>query len=153
MYSGTADWTLIGEVKNNQRMHIPIIGNGDITGTESAVKARDIYGVDGIMIGRAVVGNPWIFRDIKHYLKTGETLAPPDLKERIAVCRRHLMDGIAWKGEIIALLETRRHYSHYFKGLPDFKQYRMKLMLAESTELVFNILDEIEQHYQLDHLN
>lgn len=147
MYSGSADWTLIGEVKNNQRMHIPIIGNGDITGIESALKARDVYGVDGIMIGRAVVGNPWVFRDIKHFLRTGETLASPDVKERVAVCRRHLSDGIKWKGEIIALLETRRHYSHYFKGLADFKSYRMKLMLAESTELVFNILDEIEQHY------
>jgi len=147
MYSGTADWTLIGEVKNNSRMHIPIIGNGDITDVESALNARDHYGVDGIMIGRAAIGNPWLFRDIKHFRATGERLPLPGLMERLAVCRRHLVDSIAWKGEIIALLEIRRHYAHYFKGLPDFKPFRMKLMLAKTADEVFKVLTEVETYY------
>lgn len=148
MYSGTADWTLIGEVKNNSRMHIPIIGNGDITDVESALNARDHYGVDGIMVGRAAVGNPWLFRDIKHFRATGEQLPLPGLMERLAVCRRHLVDSIAWKGEFIALLEIRRHYAHYFKGLPDFKPFRMKLMLANTSDEVFKVLTEVETYYQ-----
>lgn len=147
MYSGIADWTLIGEVKNNARMHIPIIGNGDITDVESALNARDHYGVDGIMVGRAAIGNPWLFRDIKHFRATGERLPLPGLMERLAVCRRHLVDSIAWKGEFIALLEIRRHYAHYFKGLPDFKPFRMKLMLANTADEVFKVLTEVETYY------
>lgn len=147
MYSGQADWSLIGEVKNNPRMHIPIIGNGDITSVESAIYARDTYGVDGIMIGRASVGNPWLFRDIKCFLETGTVPTPPDLKERLNVCRRHLADSIAWKGEFTAVLEMRRHYSYYFKAISDFKPYRMKLMTALNSSDTFDILDEIEAQY------
>ena len=147
MYSGQADWTLIGEVKNIPRMHIPIIGNGDITSVETAINASDKYGVDGIMIGRAAVGNPWLFRDIRDFLLTGTIPSPPDLNEKLAICRRHLADSIAWKGEITALLEMRRHYSHYFKALPDFKPYRMKLMTALNAGDVFSILDEIGNQY------
>ncbi len=147
MYSGVADWTLIGEVKNNPRMHIPIIGNGDITSIETAINARDNFGVDGVMIGRASVGNPWLFRDIKQFLETGISPAPPDLRERIEVCRRHLADSITWKGEITAVLEMRRHYSHYFKAIPDFKPYRMRLMTTVSAAESNGIIDEIEAKY------
>lgn len=148
MYSGTADWTLIGEVKNNSHMHIPIIGNGDITDAASALMVRDKYGVDGIMVGRAAIGNPWLFHEIKHFIATGEQLPQQGLMERLAVCRRHLVDSIAWKGEIIALLEIRRHYAHYFRGLPDFKPFRMKLMLANTADEVFKILTEVETYYR-----
>lgn len=147
MYSGNADWELIGEVKNNQRMFIPVIGNGDITDGESALKAKNTYGVDGIMIGRAAVGNPWLFRDINHFLATGDALSSPTIRERVAVCTRHLTESINWKGELTALLEIRRHYSHYFKGLPDFKPFRMKLMLAHSALEVFDILLAISDKY------
>ncbi len=147
MYSGTADWTLIREVKGNPRMHIPIIGNGDITDIDSAIKARNDYGVDGIMIGRATVGNPWIFKEISHFFKTGEKIAPPTLQDRVDICRRHLLDSIKWKGENTAILEIRRHYPHYFKGLPDFKPYRMKLMMATLKEEVLFLLQEIQAKY------
>lgn len=147
MYSGFADWELIGEVKNNQRMFIPVIGNGDITDGKSALNARNEYGVDGIMIGRAAVGNPWLFRDINHFLSTGETLSSPSIQERVLVCLRHLTESIKWKGELIALLEIRRHYAHYFKGLTDFKPFRMKLMLAQSALEVFEVLDNIKNKY------
>jgi len=147
MYSGIADWNLIGQVKNNPRMGIPVIGNGDITDGKSALDARNVYGVDGIMIGRAAVGNPWLFRDIRHFIATGETLPSPSIQERVLVCLRHLTESIKWKGELIALLEIRRHYSHYFKGLPDFKPFRMKLMLAQSALDVFEILDNIKNKY------
>mgnify|MGYP000920863131 CR=1 FL=1 len=148
MYSGTSDWELIGVVKNNQRMHIPVIGNGDIVDGPSALNARNQYGVDGIMIGRAAVGNPWLFRDIKHYITTGEALPSPTINERVSVCARHLTESIIWKGELTALLEIRRHYSHYFKGLPDFKPYRMKLMLAKSAQEIFYLLTDIENNYK-----
>lgn len=149
LYSGVADWTLIGEVKNNQRMHIPIIGNGDITTVEDASYARNNFGVDGIMIGRGAIGNPWLFRDIRHFFLTGEKPSPPTLAEKIAICRRHLLDSVQWKSEITALLETRRHYSHYFKGLPDFKSYRMKLMTAVTVNEVLNILADIDSNYSM----
>lgn len=147
LYSGVADWTLIGEVKNDPEIHIPIIGNGDIVNAQSAKAAKDKYGVDGIMIGRATVGNPWIFREVTHYLKTGEELAPASIEERVAICRRHLSDSISWKGEFTALLEMRRHYSHYFKGLPDFKPFRMTLITACTSQEVLNILDQIKTVY------
>ncbi|HLO89915.1 MAG TPA: tRNA dihydrouridine synthase DusB [Lentimicrobium sp.] len=147
LYSGNADWTLIGEVKNNPRMHIPIIGNGDITDVGTAVKAYKTYGVDGIMIGRAAVGNPWLFRDIQHFLKTGETLQAPTIQEKLDVCIRHLEESVKWKGEMSATLEIRRHYSHYFKGLPDFKPFRMKLMTTTKAVEVFDILEEIRKIY------
>ncbi|HLN52790.1 MAG TPA: tRNA dihydrouridine synthase DusB [Lentimicrobium sp.] len=147
MYSGSADWTLIGEVKRNPRMRIPVIGNGDIIDVDSAVRARNEFGVDGIMIGRATVGNPWIFRDIAHYFKTGERLPPAAVNERVSICRRHLLDSIVWKGEYTAILEIRRHYSHYFKGLCDFKPFRMKLMIAATMDEITGILNEIEAKY------
>jgi len=145
MYRGTADWTLIGEVKNNPRMHIPIIGNGDITGGASAKQAFDNYGVDGIMIGRACIGNPWVFREVKHYLETGEVLSPPDIGERLETCRQHLLASAAWKGEKTGLFEMRRHYCHYFRGIPHFKPIRMRLVTAGSVEEVLKVLGEIEE--------
>lgn len=147
LYSGVADWTLIGEVKNNPAMYIPIIGNGDITDAKSARFAKENYGVDGIMIGRATVGNPWIFREIQHFLETGEELPAPTIRERLKICHRHVKESINWKGEFIAMLEMRRHYSHYFKGLPDFKPYRMELLTACTSEQVLNLLDRIESTY------
>lgn len=147
LYSGAADWTLIGEVKNNPRIVIPVIGNGDIIDGQSALEKKNQTGVDGMMIGRAATGNPWIFREVKHYLKTGALLAGPSLQERLDICRQHLLTSASWKGEYSALLETRRHYPHYFKGLPDFKPYRMRLMTSVKMEEVLSTLDEIASAY------
>jgi tRNA-dihydrouridine synthase B len=147
MYRGTADWALIGEVKNNPRMHIPIIGNGDIASGQEAQNAFEKYGVDSIMIGRATVGNPWVFREIKHYLDTGEQLPGPSLAERLDVCRRHLTMSAEWKGAKTALFEMRRHYGHYFKGIHGFKPYRMKLVTADNLENVNHLLDEINEAF------
>jgi tRNA-dihydrouridine synthase B len=143
MYRGQADWTLIGDVKNNPRMHISIIGNGDITDGPSAREAFDNYGVDGIMIGRASIGNPWIFKAVRHYLETGEDLPPPALAERVDICRRHLLASIKWKGEKTGLFEMRRHYGHYFKGIPDVKPLRMQLVTASSVDEVLEILEDV----------
>ncbi len=143
LYAGKADWTLIAEVKNNPRMYIPIIGNGDVIDGPSAAEKRAQTGVDGIMIGRAATGNPWIFREVKHFLKTGEQMQGPDLSERIDVCRSHLLTSVEWKGEMVGLLETRRHYASYFKGIPDFKQYRLKLVTAPTIEEILSIFEEI----------
>lgn len=142
-----ADWTLIAEVKNNPRMHIPIFGNGDIFTPEIAKVFRDKYGVDGLMIGRATYGNPWIFRDIKHYLKTGIILPRPNINERIDVCKIHLQRSIEWKGERTGLLEMRKHYGDYFKGYPNFKPFRLNLVTHESQEELFNELDLIGKEY------
>jgi tRNA-dihydrouridine synthase len=147
MYTGKADWTLIGEVKNNQRMTIPVIGNGDVIDGISAAAMKSQTGVDGIMIGRAATGNPWVFSEIKHYLQTGEIMAPPGLNERIEVCRQHLLSSVEWKGEMTALLETRKHYSHYFRGIPDFKPFRIKLMTSLSIPDVLDIFNEIRNKY------
>lgn len=147
MYKGTADWGPIGEIKNNPRIHIPIIGNGDIDSPEMALEAKNKYGVNGIMIGRAAIGNPWIFRDIKEYLNSGKKTPPPLIKERIAVCTQHIMSSINNKGERLAVLETRKHYSGIFRALPDFKPFRMKLVHAENKEEVFGIFEEIESFY------
>ncbi len=143
LYRGRADWSLIGEVKNNPRMHIPILGNGDIDGGPAAREALDRYGVDGIMIGRAAIGNPWIFREVKHFLSSGEEMPPPDLAERLAVCREHLNASVTWKGERTALFEMRRHYCHYFKGIPNFKPFRMQLVTATSVEEVESLLNQV----------
>jgi tRNA-dihydrouridine synthase B len=143
MYKGQADWTLIGEVKNNSRINIPIFGNGDIDSGAKAVEMRDKYGVDGVMIGRASIGHPWVFREIKHYLATGEELAPPTLEERLAVCRAHLEKSIEWKGEVLGVLEMRRHYANYFKGLPNIKHYRNILVTENAPENLFATLEEI----------
>ncbi|TVR43106.1 MAG: tRNA dihydrouridine synthase DusB [Bacteroidia bacterium] len=146
LYRGTADWTLIGEVKNNPRMHIPIIGNGDIVDGHTARHAFEKYGVDGIMIGRAATGYPWIFREVRHYLDTGKLLPPPSLKERLTVCRRHVDMSVEWKGERTAIFEMRKHYGSYFRGLPNFKPFRMRLVNAGSREELEEVLQAVEDN-------
>ena len=147
LYKGKADWTLIGEVKNNQRMHIPIIGNGDIDSPEKAKEAFDRYGVDGIMVARATYGRPWIFRDIRHYLDTGELLPEPSVREKVAIARRHLKLSLDLKGEPRGVYEMRRHLSCYFRGLPDFKDTRIRMVTTLDVPELFGILDEIEERY------
>ena len=149
MYKGPADWTLIGEVKNNQRMQIPIFGNGDIDSPETAIRMKNTYGVDGVMIGRATIGYPWIFNEIKHFLKTGEKLAPPTISQRVDVCRQHLDFSIKWKGDFTGIVEMRRHYANYFKGLDHFKEYRMKLVTNNSYEEILQTLEEVRERYEL----
>ena len=143
MYKGEADWTLIARIKENPRIKIPIFGNGDIETPEKALAYRNRYGVDGIMIGRAAIGYPWIFREIKHYFETGEILPPPTLQERMEVCRMHFTKSLEWKGERLGIFEMRRHYTNYFRGLANFKPYRMRLVQTESPEEVYDILDEV----------
>jgi tRNA-dihydrouridine synthase B len=147
MYKGSADWTLIGEIKNNPRIQIPIFGNGDIDSPEKAIEYKNRYGVDGVMIGRAAIGYPWIFNEIKHFLKTGRHLSPPDLAERVEVTQKHLEFSIKWKGEKLGTLEMRRHYASYFKGFPDFKPYRTRLVEANTSFEVREILNEVVHHY------
>lgn len=147
LYRGEADWTLIGEVKNNPRMHIPIIGNGDITTPQKAKEAFDRYGVDGIMIGRATFGHPWIFSEIRHYLRTGEEMEPMGVKERVALAKRHLALSLEYKGEPRGIFEMRRHLSCYFKGLPDFKDIRMKMVTTLDKDELNGILDYICERY------
>ncbi len=147
LYKGQADWSLIGEVKNHPDIEIPIIGNGDITGPEIAAERFKQYGVDAIMIGRATVGKPWIFREIKHYLETGEILPPPGLKEKVSLARMHFQRSLEWKGDPRGIFEMRRHFSNYFKGLPDFKEIRLKLVTTLEVEEINDILDLIEQRY------
>ena len=147
LYKGEADWTLIGEVKNNPRMHIPIIGNGDITTPQKAKEAFDRYGVDGIMIGRATYGHPWIFNEIKHYLRTGEELPAMGVRERVELAKRHLALSLELKGEPRGIFEMRRHLSCYFKGLPDFKETRMKMVTTLDREELYGILDYICERY------
>lgn len=147
MYKGEADWTLIGKVKNNPRIKIPIFGNGDIDSPEKAKAYQNRYGVDGIMIGRAAIGYPWIFNEIKHFLKTGEHLAAPSLEDRVAVCRKHLNRSIEWKNPIVGINEMRRHYSNYLKGLPNIKEYRNKLVTLKTEEEINEVLDEISKVY------
>lgn len=150
MYKGEADWTLIGKIKENPRITIPIFGNGDIDSPEKAVEYRNRYGVDGIMIGRASIGNPWIFNQIKHYMKTGTHLPPPSIEDRVNACRKHLTFSVRWKGDITGLLEMRRHYSNYFKGLENFKPFRMRLVQSLSLEEIQSILEEIIYTYQVE---
>lgn len=142
MYKGTADWTPIAAVKNNPRMHIPVFGNGDVDSPESAARMRDEFGLDGAMIGRAAIGYPWFFREVKHFFKTGQHLPPPNMEERVAAARLHLQMAIDWKGEKLGVYETRRHYTNYFKGIPNFKPYRMKMVTSEEPEAVFEAFDE-----------
>ena len=132
MYKGHADWTLIREIKRNPRIRIPIFGNGDVDSVEKAMNWRMEYEVDGIMIGRAAIGYPWIFREVKHFLKTGEHLPGPTLSERVHICKTHLDKSVAWKGERTGIFEMRRHYANYFKGIPNFKEYRVKLVSSEN---------------------
>lgn len=147
MYKGEADWSLIAKIKENSRMHIPVFGNGDIDSPEKAALYRDRYGVDGIMIGRASIGYPWIFREIKHYFATGELLPPPTTAERVEAARQHLQHSIDWKGEKLGILEMRRHYTNYFKGLPHIKEYRQILVNSHEPEVLFQTLREIEAKY------
>ena len=147
MYKGVADWSLIAEVKNNPRMTIPVFGNGDVDTPEKAREMKDTYGVDGIMIGRASIGYPWVFNEIKHFLETGEKLAPPSVEERVEAARKHLEMALEWKGDRLGLLETRRHYGNYFKGFPNFKQYRMRMVTSEHHDQVFETLNEILEVY------
>ncbi len=147
MYKGEADWTLIGKIKENPRMHIPVFGNGDVDSGPKAKLMKDRYGVDGIMIGRASIGYPWIFREVKHYLETGEELAPPTIQERVAACKEHLVRSLEWKGPVLGILEMRRHYTNYFRGYPNIKAYRTKLVTLNDAEELFAVIDEIAKVY------
>ncbi len=147
MYKGEADWTLIGKIKENPRIHIPIFGNGDIDSPQKAKAYRERYGVDGIMIGRASIGYPWIFREIKHYFETGEILPPPTVKERVDAAKQHLRHSVEWKGLKLGVLEMRRHYTNYFRGFPGIKQYRKRLVTEADPAAIHVILDEIEAVY------
>ncbi|UZR95740.1 tRNA dihydrouridine synthase DusB [Chondrinema litorale] len=150
MYKGVADWTHIAEVKNHPDIHIPIFGNGDIDSPEKALEYRKKYNVDGIMIGRAAIGYPWIFNEIKHYFRTGEKLPAPDLNERINVCRKHLDFSVEWKGPKTGIYEMRRHYTAYFKGVNHFKPYRKRLVEAGSHEEVVEILEDVRENFPLE---
>lgn len=145
MYKGSADWTLIGETKNNPRLHIPVFGNGDIDTPEKVIEVKNTFGVDGVMIGRASIGYPWIFNEIKHFMATGEHLAKPTMSDRIKAARRHLEMSVKWKGETLGVLEMRRHYGNYFKGISHFKEHRMKLVTTNDSIEVFQALNEIEK--------
>jgi nifR3 family TIM-barrel protein len=147
MYKGQANWDLIRETKANNRLHIPVFGNGDITTPEKAAQYRKEYNVDGIMIGRAAIGNPWIFNQVKHYFETGENLPDASVKERVEAAKFHLIESIRWKGQTLGILEMRRHYTNYFRGLPGIKDYRMKLVTGDSEESILKILNEIVQRY------
>ena len=147
MYKGSADWDLIGKVKNNPRIKIPIFGNGDIDSPQKAVEYKNRYGVDGIMIGRAAIGYPWIFNEINHFVKTGEILPPPSIEERVAVCEKHLIKSVEWKGPIVGINEMRRHYTNYLKGLPNIKEYRLKLVTLKTPEEIIEVLNDIVAHY------
>lgn len=148
MYKGEADWTLIEKVKNNPRIQIPIFGNGDIDSPQKALEYKNRYCVDGVMIGRAAIGYPWIFREIKHYLKTGEILPPPTIAERLDACRKHLNGSVRWKGEKLGILEMRRHYANYLKGLSHIKEFRNRLVMTEDLGEIENILGEVAVHYE-----
>ena len=143
MYKGEADWTLIGEVKNNPRMKIPIFGNGDIDSPQKALEYKDRYGIDGVMIGRASIGHPWIFAEIKALLNDNKLLAPPNFEERIRVCQLHFDKSIDWKGERVGIVEMRRHYANYFKGISHFKEYRQRLVSAITVAEILNIFEEL----------
>jgi nifR3 family TIM-barrel protein len=149
MYKGEADWTLIGEVKNNPKMIIPVFGNGDVDTPEKVKNVKERYGVDGVMIGRGAIGNPWIFKEIKHYLKTNTFLEKPNIQERVNVCKQHLKHSITWKGERVGIAEMKRHYSSYFKAIPDFKQFRTRMVTSNSEAEVLEILNEVQNKFIL----
>jgi tRNA-dihydrouridine synthase len=150
MYKGEADWSLISEVKNNPRMKIPVFGNGDINSPEKALRYKNTYGVDGIMIGRASIGNPWFFNQIKHFLKTGNNSAMPSLEERVKVVKEHLDFSIRWKGDRVGIVEMRRHYANYFKGIPNFKPIRTQLVTLESKDELLEVLNGIVNQFELE---
>ncbi|MCB0425531.1 MAG: tRNA dihydrouridine synthase DusB [Mangrovimonas sp.] len=147
MYKGSADWKPIAQVKNNPRMHIPVFGNGDVDTPEKAMEMRDVYGLDGAMIGRASIGNPWFFKQVKHFFKTGQHLSPISLEERVDAARRHLQMAIDWKGEKLGVFETRRHYTNYFKGIPHFKDYRTRMVTSDEAADVFATFDEVLENF------
>ena len=147
MYKGEANWEYIAEVKNNPRINIPIFGNGDINSPEKAKKYKNKYGVDGIMIGRSAIGNPWIFNEIKTYIKENKHIKKPSLNDRIETVKKHLDFSIQWKGEKLGLIEMRRHYTNYFRGMDNFKKHRMKLILSESKNFTLEALNEISNIY------
>ena len=147
MYKGSADWSHIARVKNNPRITMPIFGNGDVDSPEKALKYKNEYGIDGIMIGRAAIGYPWIFDEIKHYFKTGEQLPAPTIIDRVEAARNHLTWSMEWKGERLGIVEMRRHYTNYFKGVHSFKEYKQKLVTTDDPEALFAILKEIDQVY------
>jgi|TARA_B110000914_G_scaffold134694_1_gene117765 tRNA-dihydrouridine synthase B len=147
MYKGEADWTLIGEVKNNPKMRIPVFGNGDVDTPEKVKQVRDRYGVDGVMIGRGAIGYPWIFNEIKHFLKTDTFLEKPNIQERVRVCKQHLKHSITWKGERVGIAEMKRHYSSYFKAIPNFKEYRTRMVTSSSEDEVLKILKEVQEKF------
>ena len=147
LYKGEADWSLIARVKENPRIHIPIFGNGDIDSPEKAKAYRDRYGIDGIMIGRAAIGYPWIFNEIKHYLRTGNHLPPPTIEQRIAAIRDHLLRSVEWKGPVVGILEMRRHYTNYLKGFPYIKEFRNQLVQKSSVAEIEEVLSQVQQRY------
>ncbi|HVU84908.1 MAG TPA: tRNA-dihydrouridine synthase, partial [Puia sp.] len=147
LYKGEADWRLIAKVKNNPRIHIPVFGNGDIDTPEKALEYRNRYGVDGIMIGRAAIGYPWIFDEIKYYLKTGLRSEPPSIEQRVRAIRQHLYRSVQWKGNVLGILEMRRHYSNYLRGYPDIKEFRNQLVHKNTTEEIEVILEEVMSRY------
>ena len=148
MYKGDANWHPIAAVKNNQRMHIPVFGNGDVDTPEKAMMMRDEFGLDGAMIGRASIGNPWFFGQVKHYFKTKEHLPPPTIKDRVEMARRHLQMAIDWKGDKLGVFETRRHYTNYFKGIPHFKEYRLQMVTLDNASEVFEVFDRVVSNFQ-----
>ena len=147
MYKGHSDWSHIERVKNNPRITMPIFGNGDIDSLEKALEYKNKFGLDGIMIGRASIGYPWIFREIKHYFATGELLAPPTIQERVAAVKSHLTNSINWKDEKLGIVEMRRHYTNYFKGIPIVKEYRMQLVTESNPSVLFELLDDMQENY------
>lgn len=150
MYKGEADWSWIAKVKNNQRIHIPVFGNGDIDNPKKALEYKNRFGVDGIMIGRASIGYPWIFREIKHFFNTGEIMSPPTIAERVDAAKSHLTNSIKWKGEKLGVVEMRRHYTNYFKGLANIKEYRAQLVTENNPENLFGILAQIEADFSME---
>lgn len=148
MYKGSADWSLIADVKNNSRMKIPVFGNGDVFSPEKAIEMRDDFGLDGAMIGRASIGNPWFFNQVKHFFKTKTHLPEPTIKERIQMAEKHLKMAIKWKGEKLGVLETRRHYSNYFKGIPDFKQYKTIMVTSDYSDDIFSLFSDLKSKFK-----
>ena len=148
MYKGQADWSKIADVKNNQRMKIPIFGNGDVSSPEKAIEMRDKYGLDGAMIGRASIGNPWFFNEVKYFIKNNSHKKPPTIYERIVMAERHLKMAIDWKGEKLGVLETRRHYSNYFKNIPNFKEHRMRMVTSEYSADLYKLFSVLKNNYK-----
>ncbi len=152
MYKGQADWRLIANIKENQNISIPVFGNGDVDSPQKALEMKNKYGVDGIMIGRSTIGSPWVFKQIKHYLNTGEILPDPDVDERVDLCKTHLLESVKWKGEKTGVLEMRRHYNNYFKNYPGFKQFRTQLVQMEDYQQILETLEEVRSYYQQEAL-